>query len=88
VLNINNLNTFIMTAGYLKIIYSGSFVNAQFIAGILEDQKIQCVIKDDFHSSMMAGWADPGSENSVRVMVAKEDLTEAVQAIKEAKKPS
>lgn len=77
-----------MNTGYLKIIYSGSFVNAQYIAGILENQNIQCVIKDDFHSSMMAGWADPGSENSVRVMVAKEDLNEAVQVIKEAKKPS
>jgi phosphoribosylpyrophosphate synthetase len=77
-----------MTAGYLKIIYSGSFVNAQYIAGILEQDEIQCVIKDDFHSSMMAGWADPGTENSVQVLVAKEDLNQAVQAIKEAKKPS
>jgi hypothetical protein len=37
---------------------------------------------------MMAGWVNPGSENSVRVMVAKEDLTGALQAIKNAKKPS
>jgi len=76
-----------MTASYLKIVYSGSFVNAQYIAGILEEGEIQCVIKDDFHSSMMAGWAAPGAENSVRVLVAKEDLLIAVNAIKEAKKP-
>jgi len=76
-----------MTASYLKIVYSGSFVNAQYIAGILEEGEIQCVIKDDFHSSMMAGWAAPGAENSVRVLVAKEDLSIAVNAIKEAKKP-
>ena len=74
-----------MDAAYLKIIYSGSFVNAQFIAGVLEENKIQCVISDDFHNSMMAGWVNPGSENAVRVMVAKEDLTEALQAIKSAK---
>lgn len=77
-----------MAAGYLKIIYSGSFVNAQYIASILEEQKIQCVIKDDFHNSMMAGWVNPGSENSVRVLVAKEDLNEALETIKNTKSPS
>jgi len=74
-----------MKENYLKIIYSGSFVNAQYIAGILEEGDIQCVIKDEFHSSMMAGWAAPGTENSVRVMVAKEDLDQAIQTIKSAK---
>ena len=29
-----------MTESYLKIIYSGSFVNAQYIAGILEQEGI------------------------------------------------
>jgi len=77
-----------MPTGYLKIIYSGSFVNAQFIADVLQEKEIQCVIRDDFQNSMMAGWVNPGSENSVRVMVAKEDLTEALQAIKNAKKTS
>ncbi len=74
-----------MNDSYLKIIYSGSFVNAQYIAGILEEGEIHCVIKDEFQSSMMAGWASPGTENSVRVMVAKEDLNKAVEAIKAAK---
>jgi len=74
-----------MNDSYLKIIYSGSFVNAQYIAGILEEGEIHCVIKDEFHSSMMAGWAAPGTENSVRVMVAKEDLEHAIQTIKSAK---
>ena len=36
----------------------------------------------------MARWAETGSENSVSVMEAREDLTEAIQAIKEAKKTS
>ena len=75
-----------MSPGYLKIIYSGSFTNAQFIAGVLKKKKIQCIIKDDFQNSMMAGWVNPGSENSVQVMVAKEDLTEALKAIKNSRK--
>lgn len=75
-------------SGYLKIIYSGSMVNAQYIASILDEQSINYTIKDDFHSSMMAGWAAPGSENSVRVMVTKDDLEKAINAIKEAKADS
>lgn len=74
-----------MNDSFLKIIYSGSFVNAQHIAGILEEGNIKCVIKDEFHSSMMAGWAAPGTENAVRVMVAKEDLEQAINTIKSAK---
>jgi len=37
---------------------------------------------------MMPGWVNPASEKSVRVMVTKEDLTEALQAIKNARKTS
>ena len=77
-----------MPTGYLKIIYSGSAVNAQFISDVLQEKEIECVIRDDFQNSMMAGWVSPGSENSVRVMVAKEDLTVALQAIKNAKETS
>jgi phosphoribosylpyrophosphate synthetase len=74
-----------MSAGYLKTVYSGSLINAQFIASVLENNDLECIIQDDFHSSMMAGWADPGSENTVRVLVAKDDLSQAVNCIKEAK---
>ena len=76
-----------MSLAYLKTIYSGSFVNAQSIAGILH-KKIQYIIKDDFQNSMMPGWVNPASEKSVRVMVTKEDLTEELQAIKNARKTS
>ena len=74
-----------MAIGYLKIIYSGSFVNAQFIGTILEDNNINYVIRDDFQNSIVAGWVTPGAENSVRVLVSKEDLPEALKAISEAK---
>ena len=74
-----------MAIGYLKIIYSGSFVNAQFIGTILEDNNIKYVIRDDFQNSIVAGWVTPGAENSVRVLVSKEDLPEALKAISEAK---
>jgi hypothetical protein len=74
-----------MNESYLKIIYSGSVVNAQYIAGLLEEAGVECVINDEFQTSLMAGWAAPGSENSVKVMVAKENIDRAVQLIKAAK---
>jgi len=74
-----------MAIGYLKIIYSGSFLNAQFITSILDDNNIKCVIRDDFHNSLSAGWVTPGSENSVKVLVAKEDLPDALKVINESK---
>lgn len=63
-------------------------VNAQYIASILDENSINYTIKNDFQSSMMAGWAAPGSENSVRVMVVKDDLETAIEAIKQAKENS
>ena len=42
-------------------------------------------IRDDFQNSIVAGWVTPGAENSVKVLVAKEDLSEALKAISEAK---
>tara|TARA_B110000977_G_scaffold184352_1_gene247936 strand:+ start:471 stop:704 length:234 start_codon:yes stop_codon:yes gene_type:complete len=74
-----------MNESYLKIIYSGSFVNAQYIAGLLEEAGIECVINNEFQTSLAAGWAAPGTENSVKVLVAKENIDSAVQAIKSAK---
>ena len=74
-----------MAIGYLKIIYSGSFINAQFIGTVLEDNNIKYVIRDDFQNSIVAGWVTPGAENSVKVLVAKEDLSKALKAISEAK---
>jgi hypothetical protein len=72
----------------LKIIYSGTFVNAQYIGHILENNGIDHKIVDDFQSSMMAGWSAPGSENSVRVMVNENDIETAIEAIKRSKETS
>jgi hypothetical protein len=74
-----------MTESYLKIIYSGSFVNAQYIAGILEQEGIKCIIKNEFQTSLMAGWAAPGTENLVKVLVSDEKIEKGLQIIKEAR---
>ena len=74
-----------MAADELIHIYSGSFLNAQFIGNVLDENNIKCMVKDDYQNSIIAGWVSPGSENSVRVFVAKKDAEAAKEAIKNAR---
>ena len=74
-----------MAADELIHIYSGSFLNAQFVANVLDENYIKCMVKDDYQNSIIAGWVSPGSENSVRVFVAKKDVEAANEAIKNAR---
>ena len=74
-----------MAADELIHIYSGSFLNAQFVAKVLDENNIKCMVKDDYQNSIIAGWVSPGSENSVRVFVAKKDVETAKEVIKNAR---
>ena len=74
-----------MAADELIHIYSGSFLNAQFVANVLDENNIKCMVKDDYQNSIIAGWVSPGSENSVRVFVAKKDVETAKEVIKNAR---
>ena len=74
-----------MATDQLIHIYSGSFLNAQFVANILDENNIKCMVKDDYQNSIIAGWVSPASVNSVRVFVAKKDVEAAKEAIKNAK---
>ena len=74
-----------MAADELIHIYSGSFLNAQFIANVLDENNIKCLVKDDYQNSIIAGWVSPGSENSIRVFVAKKDVEAAKEVIKNAR---
>ena len=74
-----------MAADELIHIYSGSFLNAQFIANVLDENNIKCMVKDDYQNSIIAGWVSPGSENSIRLFVAKKDVEAAKEVIKNAR---
>ena len=74
-----------MAADELIHIYSGSFLNAQYVAKVLDENNIKCMVKDDYQNSIIAGWVSPGSENSVRVFVAKKDVEAAKEVIKNAR---
>ena len=74
-----------MATDELIHIFSGSFINAQFISNVLDENNIKCIVKDDYQNSIIAGWVSPGSENSVRVFVAKKDVEAAKEVIKNAR---
>ena len=74
-----------MAADELIHIYSGSFLNAQFIANVLDENNIKYMVKDDYQNSIIAGWVSPGSENSIRVFVAKKDVEAAKEVLKNAR---
>ena len=74
-----------MAADDLIHIYSGSFLNAQFIANVLDENNIKYMVKDDYQNSIIAGWVSPGSENSIRVFVAKKDVEAAKEVLKNAR---
>ena len=74
-----------MAADELIHIYSGSFLNAQFVANVLDENNIKCMVKDDYQNSIIAGWVSPGSENSIRLFVAKKDVEAAKEVIKNAR---
>ena len=74
-----------MATDELIHIYSGSFLNAQFIANVLDENNIKCMVKDDYQNSIIAGWVSPGSENSIRLFVAKKDVEAAKEVIKNAR---
>jgi len=74
-----------MAADELIHIYSGSFLKAQFVANVLDENNIKCMVKDDYQNSIIAGWVSPGSENSVRVFVANKDVEAAKEVIKNAR---
>ncbi len=73
-----------MATDELVHIFSGSFINAQFISNVLDENNIKCIVKDDYQNSIIAGWVSPGSENSIRVFVAKKDFKAAKELIKKA----
>ena len=63
-----------MATDELIHIYSGSFLNAQFIANVLDENNIKCMVKDDYQNSIIAGWVSPGSENSFECLSQKKML--------------
>ena len=67
----------------LKLIYSGSYVEAEFISGILEDNDIQFLIRNFHEESLVAGWAAQVIKGDASVYVLAKDYDKAMQILDE-----
>lgn len=66
-----------------KLVYTGSRVEAMFLAEMLKENGIGCVFKDALASSVQSGWADGSPEDGARVLVEPFNEEKAKQLLKE-----
>lgn len=67
----------------LKRIYSGSFVNAEFIGSVLEQNDIQFLIRNFREESLVAGWAAGTIKGDAAVFVFDKDYDRAMLLLDE-----
>ena len=67
----------------LKRIYSGSFVNAEFIGSVLEENDIQFLIRNFQEESLVAGWAANTIKGDASVFVFAKDYEKAMSLLAE-----
>lgn len=61
----------------LEKIFIGTDIEANYIAAMLNEESIQCFVKNNFQSSLNAGWADGNSDQSTVLLVYSEDSEKA-----------
>ena len=61
----------------LEKIFIGTDIEANYIAAMLNEESIQCFVKNIFQSSLNAGWADGNSDQSTVLLVYSEDSEKA-----------
>ena len=67
----------------LKRIYSGSIVDAEYIASILEQNDIQFLIRNYQEESLVAGWAASTIKGDASVFVFDKDYDRAMLLLDE-----
>ena len=69
----------------IKRIYSGSFVNAEFIGSVLADNDIQFLIRNFQEESLCAGWAANVIKGEASVYVFAKDYDKAMLLLDDIK---
>lgn len=67
----------------IKLVFTGSSVDANFIKSILEDNGLGVLVRDSLKESTIAGWASGAPEDACRVFVAEEDSNTAEKLIED-----
>jgi len=58
-------------------IFIGTDIEANYIAAMLNEESIQCIVRNNFQASITVGWADGNSDQSTELLVFKEDAERA-----------
>lgn len=61
----------------IKLVYTGSDVEAMFLEQMLKDNGIGCIRKNSLQSSIDAGWASGSPEDSTQLFVETDNLEKA-----------
>ncbi len=61
----------------LEKIFIGTDIEANYIAAMLNEESIQCFVRNNFESSLGAGWADGSPKQSTELLVYTEDAEKA-----------
>lgn len=71
-----------MRDSFIKI-FTGSDIDANYIASMLTDNNIKCIIQNIFEESITAGWANGSPYNSSIIQVHINDLEKAKTIVNE-----
>lgn len=64
-------------------IFTGSDIEANYVAALLKESKIDHIIENRLNQSISAGWVSGSQENSSIIRVNIEDSQKALQLINE-----
>lgn len=58
-------------------VFIGTDIEANYIAALLMDEDIKCIVRNAFQASVTAGWADGSPMQSTEIFVYEEDAEKA-----------
>ena len=61
----------------LTKIFLGTDIEANYIAAMLQDEDINCVVRNAFQASITVGWADGNPSQSTELFVNESDVEKA-----------
>jgi hypothetical protein len=67
----------------LKMVFTGSFIDASYIQSLLEDNGIGALVRNTLAESLAAGWASGSPEDAGLVFVSESHQEEAKELIDE-----
>lgn len=62
-------------------VFIGTDIEANYVATLLQEEDIQCVVRNNFQSSITIGWADGNPNQSTELLVNTEDFEKAKKIV-------